>query len=30
MPTLVRWEVPAGAPPHLRVGLERAGGGPAG
>ncbi len=23
MPTLVRWEVPAGAPPHLRVGLER-------
>ena len=22
-PTLVRWEVPAGAPPHLRVGLER-------
>ena len=23
MPTLVRWEVPKGAPPHLRVGLER-------
>jgi hypothetical protein len=23
MPTLVRWRVPAGAPPHLRVGLER-------
>ena len=23
MPTLVRWEVPPGAPPHLRVGLER-------
>jgi hypothetical protein len=23
MPTLVRWEVPDGAPPHLRVGLER-------
>jgi hypothetical protein len=22
-PTLVRWQVPAGAPPHLRVGLER-------
>jgi len=23
MPTLVRWQVPEGAPPHLRVGLER-------
>jgi hypothetical protein len=23
MPTLVRWRVPAGAPAHLRVGLER-------
>ncbi len=23
MPTLVRWQVPAGAPSHLRVGLER-------
>ena len=23
MPTLVRWRVPAGAPSHLRVGLER-------
>jgi len=23
MPTLVRWEVPESAPPHLRVGLER-------
>jgi hypothetical protein len=23
MPTLVRWRVPPGAPPHLRVGLER-------
>jgi hypothetical protein len=23
MPTLVRWQVPAGAPAHLRVGLER-------
>jgi hypothetical protein len=23
MPTLVRWRIPAGAPPHLRVGLER-------
>jgi hypothetical protein len=23
MPTLVRWQVPGGAPPHLRVGLER-------
>jgi hypothetical protein len=23
MPTLVRWQVPQGAPPHLRVGLER-------
>jgi hypothetical protein len=23
MPTLVRWEVPGSAPPHLRVGLER-------
>jgi hypothetical protein len=23
MPTLVRWQVPDGAPPHLRVGLER-------
>lgn len=23
MPTLVRWEVPQSAPPHLRVGLER-------
>jgi hypothetical protein len=23
MPTLVRWEVPKGAPAHLRVGLER-------
>ena len=23
MPTLVRWNVPDGAPPHLRVGLER-------
>ena len=23
MPTLVRWEVPDSAPPHLRVGLER-------
>ena len=23
MPTLVRWQVPHGAPPHLRVGLER-------
>jgi hypothetical protein len=22
-PTLVRWQPPAGAPPHLRVGLER-------
>jgi hypothetical protein len=22
-PTLVRWQVPAGAPPHLRIGLER-------
>ena len=22
-PTLVRWQVPAGAPPHLRAGLER-------
>ncbi|MDF5755680.1 hypothetical protein [Spongiactinospora sp. TRM90649] len=22
-PTLVRWSVPVGAPPHLRVGLER-------
>jgi hypothetical protein len=22
-PTLVRWNAPAGAPPHLRVGLER-------
>ena len=22
-PTLVRWDAPAGAPPHLRVGLER-------
>ncbi len=22
-PTLVRWNVPAGAPPHLRIGLER-------
>ena len=25
MPTLVRWQVPDGAPPHLRVGLERLG-----
>jgi len=25
MPTLVRWQVPGGAPPHLRVGLERLG-----
>src|ERR1700730_957872 len=23
MPTLVRWQVPEGAPAHLRVGLER-------
>jgi hypothetical protein len=23
MPTLVRWQVPAGAPSHLRIGLER-------
>jgi hypothetical protein len=23
MPTLVRWSVPDGAPPHLRVGMER-------
>jgi hypothetical protein len=23
MPTLVRWQVPVGAPEHLRVGLER-------
>ena len=23
MPTLIRWQVPAGAPSHLRVGLER-------
>ena len=23
MPTLVRWQVPEGAPPHLRVGLDR-------
>jgi hypothetical protein len=23
MPTLVRWKVPGGAPPHLRVGLDR-------
>jgi hypothetical protein len=23
MPTLVRWEPPPGAPPHLRIGLER-------
>jgi hypothetical protein len=23
MPTLVRWQVPEAAPPHLRVGLER-------
>jgi hypothetical protein len=23
MPTLVRWQVPDGAPPHLRIGLER-------
>jgi hypothetical protein len=23
MPTLVRWQVPTGAPPHLRVGVER-------
>ena len=23
MPTLVRWKVPDGAPPHLRVGLKR-------
>jgi hypothetical protein len=23
VPTLVRWRIPAGAPPHLRVGLER-------
>src|SRR5438132_14169555 len=25
MPTLVRWQVPKGAPAHLRVGLERLG-----